>query len=161
MNKRLPSPSLTPFDAKVLGLLRPHINQYADGASTILTPRRDPTQKVAYSSTAPIQSEAPVCIPVAFAGGGFNLDPNKNPYEIGDVVDISLISPPTGTAPISYQWYIDGEARSTSETFSYTVASGDVRGKVGDFGEIYISLGLINPCGGALSTITTINVFDP
>jgi hypothetical protein len=39
-------PWLTPFDPQVLGGLRPDMNQYADGKSTILTPKRRPTQNV-------------------------------------------------------------------------------------------------------------------
>ncbi len=39
-------PWLTPFDPKVLGGLRAMMNQNDDGFSTILTPKRRPTQNV-------------------------------------------------------------------------------------------------------------------
>lgn len=103
----------------------------------------------------------PICIPVAFGGGGFLVIPLKDPYEIGDLITISLTSPPTGTAPINYQWLINGSPRDTAETFLYTVLKADVQGTVGDIGFIEISLVLTNPCGTVTSAVLTINVFNP
>ncbi len=159
---------LSPFEPRVLGGLRGKINQFTDGDGTTLTPKRQPKiTRSGNSGFTPIlvtpEPPPPVCIPVAFGGGGFSQDPNKNPYDIGDSVDIALVSDPTGTEPITYQWNVNGDPRSSDETFSYTVSSSDVLGKdsVSNIGHIYIWLTLSNDCGGASSSMLTLNVYDP
>lgn len=158
-------PWTTPFERVVQPGLRGAMVQHADGHSTTLRPRRfhgvTPPPSEEEGPVPMLVPEPPVCIPPSFDGGGWNIDPLKDPYEVGDVIDISLISPPTGTTPITYEWFVNGFVRGTSETFSYTVSAEDVTGLEAEFGTINLWVKITNACGSATFDTVTINVFVP
>lgn len=159
--KKIPDPNLSPFTPKVLGLLRPHISQYTDPSGTILTPRKNPRLKVDCPYPPPSGTAAAVCVPAELVGS-FTRDPNSNPYAIGDAITFEIANPPTGSEPITVEWYKNGALADTGGTYNYTVSGADVQyiDPNTEIGVIFIMLLVYNACGFEFTDpIFAINVY--
>ncbi len=150
-------PWLTPFDPKVLGNLRPKINQYADGRTTILTPKKSPRNVVNPAEAITMPPPPPVCEGASVDGVIF--DPVKNPYALGDVITCTPFNL-SGTTPIFYAWYLNSVFVTNAATFMHTLVDADVLNKDGTgLGQTFIFLAVGN-CGGVALTpvLAPINV---
>lgn len=140
------SPWLSTFQPKVLGELRPLINQYSDLSGNTLTPKKLPKLAVDPATTPTLpEEEPPVCIPADV--NGVSVSPVNNPLVLGTEYTFSAVGV-TGTAPIFYIWFFNGSEVGTGTTFVHTLVDGDVLNKDAfGLGQIFIFVVVGNACG--------------
>lgn len=139
----LTSPWSLPLPGYIPAHLQSQMTYQNDGVRGILRDRPTPTStssSLLTDNTSLNPFVPPVCIPADVEG--FTADPFHDPFNIGDITTLSPFLP-SGTAPLTYQWWVKDSAgtptlRSTATDFVYTVLDSDIRSK-DEFG-----LGLID-----------------
>jgi hypothetical protein len=73
-------------------------------------------------------------------------DPLKETYDPDDAVTFTPFQD-SGTAPLTYEWFVNGESRSTDRVFAYTVLETDIVNKdESGLGFIHVWVVVKNAC---------------